>query len=291
MLDRILLRYFRAPEHPAKLRVLRWLGRHAMPPAGIVAPVHRDLRFHLHPRDWIEYLLLRGDAYEPLTLELLEANLRPGDGAILAGTNFGLHVAVAARAVGAAGLVVGVEPQPAALLRARRNLELNGLLPRVRLVQVALGREERLVPMAWSDPENSGAASLLDPGDGFLTPLMRLDSIKGVLGRRPFRLLLLDVQGYEAEALGGLQLDEGPDLAVVELDPEFLARAGSSPEAIVERFTAAGYRICDVHGNPPRDLLALPERNFVAVKPSAEVGWAKEPPAATPPPPAPAAPR
>lgn len=276
MLDRILLRYFRAPEHPAKLRVLRWLGRHVMPPAGIVAPVHRGLRFHLHPRDWIEYLLLRGDAYEPLTLEFLEANLRPGDGAVLAGTNFGLHVAVAASAVGEAGLVAGVEPQPAALLRARRNLGLNGLLPRVRLVQVALGREEGLVPMAWSVPENPGAASLLDAGDGFLAPLMRLDSVKELLGRRPFRMLLLDVQGYEAEALGGLDLGDGPELAVVELDPEFLARAGGSPEAIVERFTAAGYGIHDLHGNLPRDFLGLPERNFVAVKASVEVRWARE---------------
>jgi hypothetical protein len=31
---------------------------------------------------------------------------------------------------------------------------------------------------------------------------------------------------------------------------------------------------CDVQGNAPRDLLDLPERNFVAVRPSAEVIWA-----------------
>ena len=41
------------------------------------------LRLYLHPRDWIEYLLLRGDDYEPRTLDFLSANLRPGDGAIV----------------------------------------------------------------------------------------------------------------------------------------------------------------------------------------------------------------
>lgn len=277
MLDRLLLRYCRAPEHPAKLRVVRWLGQVAMPAAGIVAPVHRDLRLYLHPRDWIECLLLRGGAYEPHTLAFLGANLRQGDGAILAGTNFGLHVAVAATAVGSTGLVLGVEPQPAALLRTRLNLELNGLLPRVRLVQGALGREGGLVRMAWSAPVNPGAASLLDEGEGFLTALMPLDSVKHRLAGRPFRLLLLDVQGYELEAVRGLELGDGPDLAVVELDPEFLSRAATPAAAVVEAFTAAGYGVFDLYGNPPRDLLDLPERNFVAVKSSADVHWAQPP--------------
>ncbi len=273
MLDRLLCRYFRGPEHPGKLRVVRWLGRTAMPEAGIVAPVRGGLRLYLHPRDWIEYLLLRGDDYEPRTLDFLAANLRPGDGAILAGVNFGLHVAVAAGAVGETGRVLGVEPQPAALLRARRNLALNGLLARVRLVQGALGEEERLVSMAWSAADNAGAASLLDEGDGFFTPMMRLDAVKGLLDACPFRLLLLDVQGYELKVLRGLRLSEGPQIAVVELDPEFLSRAGTSAPAVVEAFLAVGYSLHDLHGNPPRDLLDLPERNFVAVRPGVEVSW------------------
>jgi FkbM family methyltransferase len=278
--NRLLLRYLQGPNHPAKLRVVRWLGRTAIPPAGLVAPVRGPLRLHLHPRDWIESLLLRGEEYEPRTLDFLEANLRPGDGAILAGINFGLHVAVAAGAVGEAGLVLGVEPQPAALLRTRLNLELNGLPARVRLVQAALGREERFAEMAWSAPENAGAASLLDPGHGFVTRLVTLDSVQPLLGERPFRLLLLDIQGYELEALRGLRLSPTPptppDIAVVELDPEFLSRAGTPPEALAEVFTAAGYDLRDVHGNPPRDLLNLPERNLVAVRPSAPVHWVAE---------------
>lgn len=273
MFNQLLWRYFRAPEHPGKLRVVRWLSKTAVPEAGVVAPVRGNVRLYLHPRDWIEYLLLRGDDYEPLTLAFLRSNLRPGDGAILAGVNFGLHVAVAAGAVGENGLVLGVEPQAAALLRTRLNLDLNRLLARVRLVQASLGSREGLVPMAWSVPENAGAASLLDEGQGFFTPMLSLDSVKGLLGEHPFRLLLLDVQGYELEALRGLRLEDGPQLAIVELDPEFLSRAGTTASAVVEVFTAAGYRIYDVHGNPPRDLLDLPERNFVAVRPSAEVSW------------------
>ena len=115
----ITVKYLRGPEHPGKLRVVRALARTVIPENGIAVSVGEGVSLYLHPRDWIEYLLLRGNPYEPLTLQFLRANLLPGDGAVLAGVNFGLHVAVAASAVSESGRVVGVEPQPAALLRAR----------------------------------------------------------------------------------------------------------------------------------------------------------------------------
>lgn len=273
MLNQLFLRYLRGPEHPAKLRMVRWLGRYAMPTAGVIAPVGPILKLYLHPRDWVEYLLLRGVAYEPHTLRFIANNLASGDGAILAGTNFGLHVATAAQAVGPEGLVLGVEPQPAALLRTRSNLELNGLQSRVRLISAALGRNEALVGMAWSRPDNPGAASILDDGEQFSTPLMRLDSIKALLERRRFRLLLLDVQGYELEALAGLDLGTGPDCAIVEIDPTFIARAGIRAEQIGEIFLRVGYSLFDVQGVHNPDLLSLPERNLVALKHGAGIQW------------------
>ena len=273
--DFVLARYLRAPDHPGKARIVRTLARTVIPPAGIVAPIDEGVRLQLHPRDWIEHLLLRGIPYEPLTLQFLRANLRCGDGAVLAGVNFGLHVSVAARAVCATGVVVGVEPQPLALTRARRNLELNQLQERVQLVAAALGREARLSPMAWSDPENAGAASLLDGGNGFIVPVIRLGEVLPLLAGRCFRLLLLDVQGYEQEVLSGAELSAGPELMIVELDPGFLARAGSVASQIAERLEAAGYELFDLLGKSgPGDLLALPESNLVAVRRGASVQWA-----------------
>ncbi len=201
---RLLRAYMRTPEHPAKYRIVRWLGRHVFPDNGIDCVVYPNIRLALHPRDWIEYLLLRGAAYEPRTLDFLANNLTEGDAALLAGVNFGLHVAVAARAVGASGTVIGVEPQPRALLRAAENLRTNGLLDRVRLVSAALGNDETFAPMAWSAPDNPGAASLLDEGAGFVTPIVRLSRLIEAIAPKPLRILLLDVQGFEARVLGGL---------------------------------------------------------------------------------------
>jgi FkbM family methyltransferase len=275
--DELIVRYLRAPEHPGKLRLVRALGRTMVPERGVVARVAQDLELYLHHRDWIEYLLLRGDAYEPLTLAFLEANLHPGDAAVLAGTNFGLHVARAAHCVGEAGLVIGVEPQPAALLRTRLNLALNGLLSNVKLIQGALGRAEQVTFMPWSDPQNAGAASLFDRGPGFYVQVLRLDSLLPVLWRGRLRLLLLDVQGYESDALAGVNLVDGPELAVIELDPEFLGRAGVTAHEIAQTLLTAGYSLFDLHGNSSLSLEELPERNLVAVRPGVSVHWASSP--------------
>jgi FkbM family methyltransferase len=274
-LNQLLLSYLRAREHPGKLRIVRWLGRHVIPTAGLPAPVAHSLCFRLHPRDWIEYLLLRGVPYEEGTLRLIATNLLPGDGAILAGTSFGLHVAVAAQAIGPDGLVIGVEPQPAAIAKTRSNLEMNGLAPRVRLISAALGRSERLAEMAWSSPDHASAASLLDAGEKFSTSLVRLQSIRPLLGGRRFRLLLLDVQGYELEALGGLDLASGPECIVVEVDAEFLSRAGTRAEDIAGELLRAGYALFDIAGERDPDLLTLRERNLVALKPGVSLCWSR----------------
>ncbi len=278
--DRIIASYLRGPDHPAKLRVIRALSSTIIPESGIVATVPAvpgypaDLRLFLHPRDWIEYLLLRGMAYEPRTLAFIRLNLHSGHGAIFAGVNFGLHVASAALAAGPQGLILGVEPQPAALLRARMNFELNRLESRIVLVEAALGAEEGLAHMAWSKPDNPGAASLLDQQPGFTVSMIRLLSLMPLLGGRLFRLLLLDVQGFEQEALQGIDFTQGPDIVVIEIDREFISRAEASPESIARTLTEAGYNLFTLDGEDPgQRWFDLPERNLVAVRESAQVRW------------------
>ena len=249
MLNRALTAYARLPEHPAKYRIIRWLGRWAFPAQGVVQEVDRGIRMHLHPRDWIEYEILRGNPHEPQTLEFLSRNLRPGDNALLTGVNNGMHVIAAARAVGASGCVIGVEPQPAALLRARANIDLNGVAGVVRLVSAAVGHGADLTPMSWSSVENSGAASLLDSGPGFVAPLLQLSTVIEKLCPGPLHLMLLDVQGYEVPALKGLAMDRLPDLLIAEDDAEWLDKAGSSRQQLYGQISAMGYQLRDLLGN------------------------------------------
>ena len=263
--DRLLRRYIAAPEHPAKYRCVRWLGRHVMGD-GIVAVVHPGVKLRLNPVDWIEYLLLRDRIYEPLVLDFMRRNLGPSQSAIVAGVSNGLHAIVAALAVGPAGKVVGCEPQPAALLRARQNMALNGISGGpLRLVAAALGSGRGLAPMAWSAPDNPGRASLLTPGHGFTVPVLSLAELASSLDLDPVRLMLLDLQGYELQALAGLGKLR-PEIVIVEDDPVYAADSRAARAALHGRLRDLGYALRDLNGTPveaPDAVLA--ERNLVAV--------------------------
>lgn len=243
------------------------------PPEGIIAEVNPRIRLSLHPRDWIEYVLLRDGRYEPLTLAFLSRNLRTSDTALLAGVNNGLHVIVAAKAVGVTGCVIGVEPQPAALLGARRNIDLNGVAGSIRLVGAALGADTSFTHMPWSDPGNPGAASLLDAGPGLEVPLVPLSSILDAMCSGPVRIVLLDVQGYEGLALQGLK-HQRPDLLVVEDSQEYLDRSGSSRALLYSQMRAMGYALHDVFGNEIDETGPSPaECNIVGIHRAVDVSW------------------
>ncbi len=279
ILGKLLKLYVSGPAHPAKVRVVRWLGQTVWPRQGVVGDVYPVERLWLHPADWIDYLLLRDGRYEPLTLDFLRANLRPGDRAIFAGVNNGLHAIVAAKAVGATGRIVACDPQPAALLRARANIELNEVPPgSLALVGAALGSAPALVPMPWPPSDNPGAASFFTGGDGFIAPVFDLAHLARALDVERARLLLLDVQGYEDQALAGLGPTLRPEIAIVEDDPEYAVKAGVSRQSLFSRLLGLGYTLHDVHGNAVDAAgSGLPERNIFCVLAGAAVRWTPPP--------------
>src|SRR5215207_6916881 len=238
--------YVRAPSHPAKYRVERWLGQCLLPEKGGVFEVERNVRLRLHPRDWIEYTLIRDAQYEPLTLQFLEANLQRGQQAMLAGVNFGLYVIVASRAAGDDGIVVGVDPQQGALDRTRSHLALNGAPANVRLVAAALSSAGRILVMDDPPENNSGAANVRKPGTG---PLCAVAMPAGELwralatGQPSPDLFLLDVEGFEGEVLSGFDPSFRPRILIIELWDPFLREVGWSNERVRLSLIAMGYQL------------------------------------------------
>ena len=262
--------YVRAPSHPAKLRVERWLAGALLPAKGGVFEVDGDVRLRLHPRDWIEYVLIRDAEYEPLTLKFLQQTLRNGGTAMLAGTNFGLHVVVASRAVGPTGLVVGVDPQLQALSRTRASLALNGSHPNVRLVAAALGARGELLVIDDPPDANAGSANLRQPGQGPMCAVtMRPGDVWRALGhaRSSPDLLLLDVEGFEGNVLDGFDPSFRPRTLVIEIWEPFLREVGSSKERVYSQLREMGYRLLTIDGREASETTDLPEHNLVAVQP------------------------
>lgn len=272
---RLVHAYLRRGDHPAKQRLVRW-GSHLMPSGGLVTELRSGLKLRLHPRDWIEYLLLTGEEYEPRTLRFIETNLQPGDLGVFAGVNFGLHLAVGARAVGPTGRAVGFEPQPTSLQRAMENVALNGLEAQVDLLPVALGAETgRVVPMSWAPRENTGRASLVFPAErGLHVPMFRYDDALRALGTQRARLFVLDVEGYEGEVLRGMTEANAPEIVVIELIAETLARAGWTTDRVLSRLRELGYNCWSLDGTPAESSASLPEHNVVAVLERVQVRWA-----------------
>lgn len=268
LVERLFRAYVHAPDHPGKLRIERWIGASCLPAKGGRFEVDCGVTLQLHPRDWIEYVLIREGRYEPLTLRFLEKNLQPGHGALLAGINFGLHVVVASRAVGPSGRVVGVDPQIQALRRTRDHLALNGAPANVRLVPAALGRRPGVVIVDDPPADNAGNANLRTPGSGpacvLCTPIGELWRLVHPGAPSP-DLLLLDVEGFEGEVLAGFDAHFRPGLIVIELRDDFLRQMGSSAAQVCAHLADMGYALHALDGRRASAGDALPEHNAIAV--------------------------
>jgi FkbM family methyltransferase len=211
---------------------------------------------------------LQRGSYEPITLAFLRANLKEDHQAVFAGVNIGLHVVVAANLVKPKGKIVGVEPQPASLLRARQNLLLNGLAEQVTLVAAALGPESGLAPMSPAPEHNSGMASLVDGNDQPLPFTVVIETLPELLYRLKLRrpdLMLLDVEGFELPVLRGISPSTRPRCLIVECKADHQAKAGATQQQLFDQLRDMGYDLFDLHGQPATAGVDLPEFNLIAL--------------------------
>jgi FkbM family methyltransferase len=180
---------------------------------------------------------------EPAAMAM-RALLSPGDVMIDAGANIGLFSVLAAAGVGPRGHVIACEPSSATMSLLRENIVRNGF-DWVELREVALAERPGRLEMQMFEP-GSGFSSFA-PADASRARTVEvevttLDRVAGGLLERT-RLVKLDVEGAELRALqgaGALIERARPDF-IVELEPEHLARQGSSLADVQALFDRAGY--------------------------------------------------
>ena len=187
--------------------------------------------------------LAEGYPPEQGSLELLARLLRLGDGFIDAGANYGIFSIVGGRAVSPGGRVLAVEPNPAVVRALRTSLHLNGLADRVRVEEVAGGREEATATFFVA--EISGHSSLY-PLDETAEPIevrvRRLDDLTEPGSR--WSVVKLDTEGAELDILLGMDRirADNPDLhVIVEFGPSHIRRSNSSVEAWMAAWHEAGF--------------------------------------------------
>ena len=207
--------------------------------------------FILVPRQDTLLLIMLLDAgpqgLEPGTRRVISKRLRPGMTFVDVGAHIGLLTLAGARAVGAKGKVVAVEPVPLCFDALRRALAINGLTDRVVPVCQAVGaRRERcrlLVGsvLGHSSLIRSDALSKeltaeieveVSPLDDLIEPNARVDLVK------------IDVEGAELAVLEGMTriIADNPDLAIIaEFGPSHLRASNTSPEKWFSAFRDRGF--------------------------------------------------
>jgi FkbM family methyltransferase len=193
--------------------------------------------------------------------------------AINIGANVGYAALVMSRAVGDAGLVIAIEPEPLNFRLLWENLSRNGVT-NVLPIHAAAGEHTGTTVLGYS-PDNSGdhrtarhpvAVASLD------VPLVAVDDL---IEDQRVDLVVCDAQGFDHRIVAGMQrlIERCRPPLLVEFWPPGIMELGDRPVEVVEFYRSLGYRITvlttgqEVSGADPQDVvdIALTNRDHVSL--------------------------
>ena len=218
------------------------------------------------------HLLEHGEWETPVRREI-RRELTVGSTFVDIGANIGLHALFAASIVGESGRVFAVEPHPVTMEMLRQNLEINGLLDRVLLSQVAVSNvDDATVTFEYfaEHPAMSGikvSQEVLDKFKGTLEKIdvqtITLDTLVNRAGLTP-DLVKIDVEGFEYTVLEGCveTIEKFPNVRFLmeygQVMAESVMRPGIGAE-IAEFFQGKGFSVFKVE---PDRLASLTYEEF-----------------------------
>ena len=216
----------------------------------------RGLRWSLDLGEGIDFAIFLLGVFEASTVRQYQKLLTDNCVALDVGANIGAHTLHLARAVGAHGRVIAVEPTDYAFGKLSRNIQLNpSLATRIRTVQALLtdglkaGVAEPvysswpLTPSGETHPLHLG--KLMSCEGARMTSL---DALVDNLGLKRIDLIKIDIDGHECAMLRGAAatLREFRPRLVMELAPYVLAEYGASLAEFVAILQDAKYRLTDI---------------------------------------------
>ena len=153
---------------------------------------------------------------------------------------FALHVALLG------GLVIAFEPDPGYRKRLKRNIQINRLNKRIKIVDWAVSDEPGVTTL-YTDGINGNSPSLRSVDErGSVT--VNINTIDNAVASRQFPypdLVKIDIEGAEILALRGMKQtlasEKAPRFLFIEFHPQFLPSFKSSVEECERLIELHGY--------------------------------------------------
>lgn len=192
--------YIRWPSHPGQRSLATWLSRKLLPERGTLIRLKDGNCLWLTPTTAHDFAAIRQLDMAPKLAGFLATNIRPGQLTIAAGVGNGLSLIRLSKLVGADGKVIGIEPNPRTILRARENILANELPDNVSLIAGQLGAQAGILagPPSTNGKDKAARRAQIQVLTESLPELLYR------LGLRRADLLLIDGTAHLQEILQGI---------------------------------------------------------------------------------------
>ena len=264
MFESLRAAQLRAADPKAFRDAVRWpLIAALLQEAGVHQVRLSNVVFEVTPQSRIERALLLSSqalpdhVWEPQTTRLLCMLSEGANAVIIGGAYIGDHaltIAAMLAGQGSAGVVHAFEPMEGAYRQLERNIAINGLT-NVRPQRLGLWADSNCF-LAVDGPAALGSSHIVDEGASGAVPAISIDDYVAAEGIASVKLIMLDTEGGEEEALAGanklLRRSDAPNI-VFEIHRSFVDWSEGLPKtSVVRMLTDLGYEVFairDFHDN------------------------------------------
>lgn len=196
----------------------------------------------MHANDFTGKWLYFYREYQPVEFELATRLLNPGDMVLDVGANVGIFSLLIAKEC--ASKIIAVEPLRKNIEILKRNINRLGFSEIISVQEYALGQEEKEIQVSHNS-DHSGINIEKSEGETKeIIKVKRLDDLWKNLKKPKFRIMKLDVEGFEMNVLKGAREmfeTSPPEICIVEFNPDYTEKTTPDSCTLWEYFINRGY--------------------------------------------------